>query len=217
MKKLILATSIATLLSPAAMATEYFVGAGVGYHTAGAIIEDSDNGRNELKDNTVSYSVRAGAYILENHRITATANFVGEGHLYGTSEPIQDGETAYGDISFEQNEFLVSYDYIHDINDKFSLFGGATVGLVKNKIHAKATASNTGPLTVSMSGSEQDFVYGAQGGVQYKLTPTISADLQYRYMSSSSEKLAVIGNQGGEVYFKIPEYSEITFNIDFRF
>lgn len=187
-------------LMPEQIKTEFFVGGGLGYHSAKAEVS-FDGMKESKKAKGAAFHIRGGAYIQENHRITGTINFTNDNELI-------DYEFAEGDVTtldLRQTEFLISYDYVHALNNDFSVFGGASTGFVTNK----ATLDNT--IYGEDKGSETDFVYGLQAGVQYKIMKNVSADLQYRHMFESYSE-----SEFG-VKASVPNNSEFTVSVDYRF
>lgn len=187
-------------LMPEPIKTEFFVGGGLGYHSAKA--ELSGYGHKESKTaKGAAFHIRGGAYIQENHRITGTVNFTGDNELVNYNWGQGDVTT----LDLNQTEFLVSYDYVHALNNDFSIFGGASTGFVKNKLTIKDTEFG------KESGSETDFVFGLQAGVQYQIIKNVSADFQYRHMfeSYSESELGVKAS--------VPNNSEFTVSVDYRF
>ncbi|TCV31610.1 porin family protein [Vibrio crassostreae] len=187
-------------LMPEPIKTEFFVGGGLGYHSAKAQISGPGFKESETAKGT-AFHIRGGAYIQENHRITGTVNFTGDNELVNYNWGQGDVTT----LDLNQTEFLVSYDYVHALNNDFSVFGGASTGFVKNKLTIKDTEFG------KESGSETDFVFGLQAGVQYKIMKNVSADFQYRHMFESySESVK-------DVKLSVPNNSEFTVSVDYRF
>ncbi|MGF1694840.1 porin family protein [Vibrio lamellibrachiae] len=208
MNKTLLALTITTLAAPSAMATEYFVGGGLGYHTTKAEIANNGHGYTG-KNSGLALHIRGGAYITENHRLTGTANFVLNDEVYAESTPGLSGSDYT--IDFKQTEFLMSYDYIHSISSDFSVFGGATAGMVKNTLKEEERYYNFPYLSYSVEESKSDFTYGLQVGAQYKLTNDLSADLQYRHMFES------FSYTEGNYKESISNHGEFTISLDYRF
>ncbi|MEL0610249.1 porin family protein [Vibrio echinoideorum] len=187
-------------LMPEPIKTEFFVGGGLGYHSAKAEVS-FDGMKESKKAKGAAFHIRGGAYIQENHRITGTINFTGDNELVNFNWGQGDVTT----LDLNQTEFLVSYDYVHALNNDFSVFGGASTGFVTNKLTIKDTELG------KESGSETDFVFGLQAGVQYKIMKNISADLQYRHMFESYSE-SVDGAK-----LSVPNNSEFTVSVDYRF
>lgn len=209
MNKLLIALTISTLTAPSAMATEFFVGGGVGYHSATAEIEDTSEANPASAKETANgaaFHIRGGAYITENHRVTATINLSGDNELYKEA-----GNFATANLELAQTEYLVSYDYVHPVSSALSIFGGATAGMVKNEL--TGTVSSSDKTLFNETGSETDFVYGLQAGIQYKLSNQLSADLQYRHMFES------YSYTDNDLEFKasVPNNGEFTISLDYRF
>ncbi|WP_210447490.1 outer membrane beta-barrel protein [Vibrio crassostreae] len=194
-------------LMPEPIKTEFFVGGGLGYHSAKAQI--SEPGFKESKKaKGAAFHIRGGAYIQENHRITGTVNFTGDNELWHS------GVTDYDDeinLDLAQTEFLVSYDYVHAINSQFSVFGGATVGMTQNTFKGEYINLIDSSQNGSAKSKETDFVYGLQAGVQYKLMKNVSADFQYRHMFESYSESV------DDVKLSVPNNSELTVSVDYRF
>ncbi|WP_454442714.1 porin family protein [Vibrio bathopelagicus] len=192
-------------LMPEPIKTEFFVGGGLGYHSAKA--ELSALGQKESKTaKGAAFHIRGGAYIQENHRITGTINFTGDTELWHSRE---DQDEINLDLA--QTEFLLSYDYIHTINSQFSVFGGATVGMTQNTFKGEYIDLDDSLENESAKSKETDFVYGLQAGVQYKIMKNVSADFQYRHMFESYSESA----EG--VKLSVPNNSEFTVSVDYRF
>ncbi|CAK2188304.1 Porin family protein [Vibrio crassostreae] len=193
-------------LMPEPIKTEFFVGGGLGYHSAKAQI--SGPGFKESKTaKGAAFHIRGGAYIQENHRITGTINFTGDNELWHS------GVTDYDDeinLDLAQTEFLVSYDYVHAINSQFSVFGGATVGMTQNTLKGEYIDLVDPSENGSAKSKETDFVYGLQAGVQYKIMKNVSADFQYRHMFESY-------SEGNLIELSVPNNSEFTVSVDYRF
>ncbi|MBE8575033.1 outer membrane beta-barrel protein [Vibrio sp. OPT18] len=220
MKKTIIALSTLALASTSVSAfdlnPEFFVGGGVGYHHAKFEykfndVDEVDGNASGKESNTAkgaAFSVRTGAYLTPNHRVTLTANFTGDNELYKDS---------YGDLDeLKQSEYLASYDYFHYLNSEFSLFGGVTAGIVQNK-HTVSwdEEGDSGKET----NKETDFTYGLQVGAQYKINTNWSADLQYRHMFESSSVSESDSWDTG--YYKdtytVKNHGELTLSVDYRF
>ena len=192
-------------LMPEPIKTEFFVGGGLGYHSAKA--ELSALGQKESKTaNGAAFHIRGGAYIQENHRITGTINFTGDNELWHSS-----GAQDEINLDLAQTEFLLSYDYIHAINSQFSVFGGATVGMTQNTFKGEYIDLDNSLENESAKSKETDFVYGLQAGVQYKIMTNVSADFQYRHMFESYSE-SVDGAK-----LSVPNNSEFTVSVEYRF
>ncbi|CDS96353.1 outer membrane beta-barrel protein [Vibrio coralliirubri] len=220
MKKTIIALSTLALASTSVSAfdlnPEFFVGGGVGYHHAKFEykfneVDEVDGNASGKESNTAkgaAFSVRTGAYLTPNHRVTLTANFTGDNELYKYSD---------GDLDeLKQSEYLASYDYFHYLNSEFSLFGGVTAGIVQNK-HTEIWNEETS--RVKETHKETDFTYGLQVGAQYKINTNWSADLQYRHMFESSSVSE--SNSWDTGYYKdtytVKNHGELTLSVDYRF
>ncbi|MCK6263198.1 porin family protein [Vibrio sp. ZSDE26] len=199
MKKVIGLALLAAVSAPSAFATSvnYFAGGGFGSHYS-----EMKGYGTTLDDRTGAFHIRGGAYINDVHRVTLTGNFAGDAELFSAS-----GNVAGDDISINgelnQNEWLASYDYVHAINNEFSVFGGVSAGFVKNKTTISWDINGTPD---SDSHSETDFAVGAQVGVQYTLTKELSIDGTYRNMGKSlnEDGIKVTG-------------SEFAISLDYRF
>ncbi|OIQ25353.1 porin family protein [uncultured Vibrio sp.] len=195
MKKVLGLALIAAVSAPSAFATsiEYFAGGGFGSHYSEMKVEGY-----KLDDRTGAFHIRGGAYIDEVHRVTLTANFAGDAEM---SSITFGSDSLTTDLN--QNEWLASYDYVHALNNEFSIFGGVSAGLIKNKLTLTEVYQGQ---TDSISDSETDFAVGAQVGVQYALTKELSIDGTYRNMGKSY-------NEDG---IKITN-SEFAISLDYRF
>ncbi|MGF1694838.1 outer membrane beta-barrel protein [Vibrio lamellibrachiae] len=217
MKKVLLTLSIALATSPAAFATEFFIGGGAGYHDAKIELNDSEFGTATENANGASFHIRAGAYLTENHRVTTTINHMGDSNVYRNR--LSDvPENIDVQLELAQTEYLISYDYIYSVGDKLSIFAGATAGIVNNKANGFIVEKPTsGDQTeFSHKGSESDFTYGLQVGTQYKIMNNMSLDLQYRHMFESYSH-ATNWSEGETTELSIPSHSELSVSLDYRF
>ncbi len=222
MKKTIIALSTLALASTSVSAfdlnPEFFVGGGVGYHHAKfeskySEVYESDNwsGKESNTAKGAAFSVRTGAYLTPNHRVTLTANFTGDNELYSDSDE-------YGKYTenLKQSEYLASYDYLHYLNAEFALFAGATAGVVQNTLTFEDKYNGE---TSKDKYKETDFTYGLQVGAQYKINANWSADLQYRHMFESTSVSQSESWDNG--YYKdthtVKNHGELTLSVDYRF
>ncbi len=163
-KSLILASVIATVISAPTMAADWFIGGGVGaqqnsYKGSTTTEATVDPGFNSQTDNWSStennavYELRAGVYLNDNNRV------------YGTYSYNSD------DFS-KQQSLLMSYDYLVALGDsnKVNWFIGATAGV-----------NHVSPETAAVS-SSNNFVWGGQTGIMYKINDNLSTEIGYRYL-----------------------------------
>lgn len=212
MKKTLGLLMIASL-SSSAYAADFFIGAGTGYQGTKAEINDSEFGIFNEKAQGAAFHIRAGLYLEDNHRFTATINHMVDSKLYGNSlgqDPV--GQSL--NIDLAQTEYLVSYDYIHAVTSDFSVFGGATIGLVNNRVEMSYYETDGG-YSDSHKGSQTDFTYGFQVGAQYKIMDNLSADLQYRHMFESYSETDEW--EYGSTKLSIPYNNQISLTLDYRF
>ncbi|MGF1697523.1 porin family protein [Vibrio lamellibrachiae] len=200
MKKVIGLALLAAVSAPSAFATsvDYFAGGGFGSHSSTLKVDAADW---KESDRAGAFHIRGGAYINNVHRVTLTANFAGDNELFSVAhEP--SGISLKGE--YDQNEWFASYDYVHSLNEKFSIFGGVTAGLTKNKV----TFTYEDDLGKEKhKESETDFTLGAQVGVQYALTNELSIDGTYRHMGTSYK----------DDLIKVDNHSEFAISLDYRF
>lgn len=166
MKKqsLALAALLATAMSAPTMAADWFVGGAVGaqknvYKSSSTAADSVDPGFNaqsdywKNNDTNAIYEVRAGAYLNDNNRV------------YGTYSYNSDDYT-------KQQSVLMSYDYLVGLGEsnKLNWFIGATAGV-----------NHTSPSTDHI-GSSNNFVWGGQTGLMYKINDNLSTEIGYRYL-----------------------------------
>ncbi|MGF1755187.1 porin family protein [Vibrio makurazakiensis] len=228
MKKTLLTLAVSALSIPSVMANEatsspeiipetsspeFFIGGGLGYHGMKGELDDSQLGKHTENANGGAFHIRAGLYVTENHRVTATINHMGDSHLY--RDRLYEGTPGVdAKIDLAQTEYLISYDYIHPINSQVSVFGGATAGLVNNKVNS-SYRDTSDEYTASHKGSETDFTMGLQVGAQYKIIENVSVDLQYRHMFESYSETFSEGDYTTKL--SIPYSNEVTISVDYRF
>ncbi|GLP94717.1 outer membrane protein [Paraferrimonas sedimenticola] len=199
-----------TLMAAAApsFAAEYFIGGNIGAQ------------QNEIRANTLNsiepepmnlmpysgtkrerdpfYELRAGAYFGDASQHRATVSYSWNSGKISSLEGTK----------FDQQNLLASYDYLIPVtaDKRLNVYVGATIGSAYTKM--------------DQSGSSNDFVYGAQVGLNYRLTDKLSADLGYRYLKQDYKK----GNLP-EVAPTSIEYAEFSLNntqqlylgLDYRF
>jgi opacity protein-like surface antigen len=112
---------------------------------------------------------------------------------------------------------IVSYDYMHSMTDDISLFGGATLGWVKNKATLSGSVSvDDEVISDSESISDRTFQTGLQVGAQYKVNENWTTDLTYRRMFNSMDKKVVWDEDDYERY-EVKGHSSLTLSVDYRF
>lgn len=162
-KSLILASVITAAISTPTLAADWFVGGAIGaqqnkYEGSVNVIEPIDPGFTlpmnwkETEDNAV-YELRAGVFLNDNNRV------------YGTY--------SYNSDDFaKQQSFLMSYDYLVGLGDsnKLNWFIGATAGV-----------NHVSPEMNELS-SSNNFVWGGQTGLMFKVTDKLSTEIGYRYL-----------------------------------
>ncbi|PKH59305.1 porin family protein [Shewanella sp. Choline-02u-19] len=171
-KSLILASVIATVISAPTMAADWFIGGGVGAQqnsykgstTTEATVDPGFNSETEnwstSEDNAV-YELRAGVFLDDNNRV------------YGTY--------SYNSDDFaKQQSLLLSYDYLVALGDsnKLNWFIGATAGV-----------NHISPET-ALASSSNNFVWGGQTGIMYKINDNLSTEIGYRYLKQDYDASA---------------------------
>ncbi|MCC4834942.1 porin family protein [Shewanella sp. 10N.7] len=168
---LVAGVTISGTTAATAADVEYFVGAATGYQTdtiKGDIRKDSED---------MSWQLRAGVLINEQHRITGTFGYM--------EDKFNIADTKYKQ---EQYSWLVSYDYLVPMNKNANFFIGLTAGANDNKVAGKAST---------------DFVYGGQAGLQYKWNEHLSSDLGYRYLEQDYSKNGINIENSQQVYLTL--------------
>ncbi|GAD03823.1 outer membrane beta-barrel protein [Agarivorans albus] len=164
-KKTILSALIISSVSVGAHAAnadvDWFVGGGVGYQA------DNIKGEYTGGDDDATFQLRGGAIINENHRVMGTYAYMDE---------------------LSQNTFLASYDYIHPVSEKFSVFAGASIGAADSEINNQ---------------SSTEFVWGGQAGMMYRINSNWSAELAYRYLDQDYQSHGVKINDTQQVYMSV--------------
>ncbi|MDO6762632.1 outer membrane beta-barrel protein [Agarivorans sp. 1_MG-2023] len=213
MKKALLALSFATLFTSSAYSTEFFVGGGAGYQKVNVEASDSEYGSRATDAGRAAFHIRGGVYLNENHRLTATINYMSDANVYRNNLGGVDTQ-----IELAQNEYLLSYDYIQPISDKFSVFGGATIGAVHNKgkFWLEEKPVGGGVSSYSHQANQTDFTYGLQIGMQYKILDNLSMDVQYRHMFESYSN-DIHWETGEKTSFSLPHSNAYTISFDYRF
>lgn len=213
MKKQLSLLVIASL-SSSVYATEFFIGAGGGYQGAKGEVSDSEFGTFSDNAKGGAFHIRAGLYLEDNHRFTATINHMVDSSLY-RNRLNEEPEHVSSGVDLAQTEYLISYDYLHALTSDLSLFGGATVGLVNNRVEMSIYNRDTGD-GASHKASHTDFTYGLQVGAQYQILDNLSADLQYRHMFESYDN-TINWESGETTKVSIPYNNQISLSFDYRF
>lgn len=185
---LILSALITAALSAPTMAADWFVGGSVGYQQNGYEAELDDQAGNDIEDSfsdeEMLYELRVGAYLNDNNR------------LYGTY--------SYNDDEFsQQQQFLLSYDYLIGLGDRFNIFIGATAGM-----------NSIDPVDPSFSQGES-FVWGVQTGVQFEITKNLSTELGYRYLEQDYDEEFADASSSQD--FSLTDSQQIYLSVDYRF
>lgn len=196
-KSLILASVIATVISAPTMAADWFIGGSVGAQqnsyegstTTETIVNDGidiETAIGSTNENNAVYELRAGAFINDNNRI------------YGTYSYNSD------DFSKQQSA-LLSYDYLVALGDsnKLNWFIGATAGI-----------NHVSPDTDLVS-SSNNFVWGGQTGIMYKLNDKLSTEIGYRYLKQdfdASTSTATVTETAS-----LNDSQQLYLSIDYRF
>ncbi|MBY5990976.1 outer membrane beta-barrel protein [Ferrimonas balearica] len=179
MKKTTTALLLSSLLAAPAMANniDYFVGFGLGYQ------EDTIKGDVRKDSDDLSYEARVGAIFNDNHRLMGTYSY--------KEDKFDRDDSRY---KHEQHLFLASYDYLMPLtaDGRLQAFAGLSMGGVGNKLQGK---------------NSNDFTWGGQAGMQYRLTNNWSAELRYQYLDMDYDK------QG----LTVEDSQNVTFAIDYRF
>lgn len=233
MKKTLLAMVAASAFTaPAFASVDYFVGGGLGSQFAtyqesyeGRITEDgneigSASSKNESSALGNGFHIRTGAIINDHHRVTFTANWTNDLVINEFKVSDSEGYFEHDSIYLNQAEYLLSYDYLHPISNNVAIFGGATVGSVKNT-HTDISKYSDGEDKEVFSDS--GIGWGLQFGAQYTITENWSTDITYRHMFSSpvhsyKEEASEDGLKGTytETY-EVASHSSITISLDYRF
>ncbi|GLS84338.1 outer membrane beta-barrel protein [Paraferrimonas haliotis] len=212
MKKLTLAalaTSTCLAATPA-LATEFFIGGNLGvqqnsfdYKTHNMLTPapanaDINSGSTSERDGF--YELKAGMYFGDATQHRATLSYsVNDGKIHSLNN-----------TKFEQRNILASYDYLIPLSadNRLSAFIGATIGSANSKVHTADV------------GSSNDFVYGGQVGLNYRVTQAVSAELGYRYLKqdySSSTLPEVSPTSFDYAAFDINNSQQLYLGVDYRF
>lgn len=208
MKKqsLALAAVLATAISAPAMAADWFVGGALGaqenkYEGTVNVIEPIDPGfsipmTGSEKENNAIYELRTGVYLNDQNRV------------YGTYSYNSDDFT-------KQQSLLMSYDYLVSLGDsnKLNWFIGATAGI-----------NHVSPET-SMVSSNNNFVWGGQTGLMYKINDQLSAEIGYRYLKQdydvshfeSAISPAAGTGPGVQTNVSLNNSQQVYLGVDYRF
>ncbi|GAA4899326.1 porin family protein [Ferrimonas pelagia] len=135
-----------------AVANDTFLGVGIGWQ------QDKVQRTVSETSDAAHYQLRAGKVLEEQHRISASYSYKQD-----------DFQWAGDKFDHTQHLALISYDYLQPLALQGKLAGyiGPTIGLASNKLDDRERTT---------------FTWGAQAGLQYRLTSNWSVDLGYRYL-----------------------------------
>ncbi|MGR5143067.1 porin family protein [Photobacterium sp. DNB23_23_1] len=152
MRSFFLISIISIAVATPALATDFFVGAGVGWQ------QDEIKRTLDKDSESVHFQVRTGAILEEHHRITAAYSY-------------KDDDVRTDDQKYKHYMHLMtlSYDYMlpFAFDGRLSGFIGPTMGLYNNEFADRRRTH---------------FTWGGQVGLQYRLPQNWSVDLSYRYL-----------------------------------
>ena len=168
MKKLILSSLALSLLSTSALAADpqWFVGGGLANQND--MVKDKADAIS-FEGSDIAYQIKAGTILEDTHRITAEFNY--------SDNIIKKASKA----EIKQQSFLISYDYLIPLNNKFNVFAGLTTGMSK----AKLTFSED---DYKVSDSFNKFTWGGQVGADYNINENFTASLSYRILHTDGMK-----------------------------
>ncbi|WP_419535250.1 outer membrane beta-barrel protein [Endozoicomonas sp.] len=192
--------------SSAVMANDWFVGATVGSANHG-FKADEDGDKPKFKDTYTG--LRAGTFINDNIRVYANL-----GQVKGTDKESIGPVSLTGKI--KNQELSVSADYVDNLlqleNTKY--FVGGTLGYNRMKLDLDIEEGND---KLSASGKDNAALYGVQFGLIQEFTPSISAELGYRY-SRMNNKVNLNNPDFDEpVEFKQKDQKLAYINVSYRF
>lgn len=208
MKKqsLALVAVLATAIAAPTMAADWFVGGTVGAQqntyksssTAADILDPTYNAQTDYwknDDKNAVYEVRVGAYLNDNNRIYSTYSYNSDDYS-------------------KQQSVLMSYDYLVGLgaSNKLNWFIGASAGV-----------NHTSPSTDQIS-SSNNFVWGGQTGLMYKINDNLSTEIGYRYLKqdlNETNQYSITQGMGGitnvTVNNSLNDSQQLYLGVDYRF
>ena len=201
------AITVSVLMSSSAvMANDWFVGATLGSANHG-FKADEDGDSPKFKD--VYTGLRAGTFINENVRVYANL-----GQVKGTDKESEGPVNLTGKI--KNQELSISADYVDNLlkleNTKY--FVGGTLGYNRMKLDLDV---EEGSNKLSASGKDNAALYGVQFGLIQEFTPSISAELGYRYSRMNNKVNLDFPAIGESAEFKQKDQKLAYINVSYRF
>ncbi|MBO2656591.1 outer membrane beta-barrel protein [Shewanella algae] len=181
-QSLVLASAAALAFSAPSFAADWFVGGGVGAQQNDYSHKPTDGGKFSDDDRNAFYMLRGGAFLTPNQRLYATYSY-------------------NSDDFAKQQMGLVSYDYLIGLDqaNKLNWFVGASAGI-------NHTAPDSGALE-----SDNNFVWGGQTGLVYKLSDNLNTEIGYRYLKQDYDNKIDSGK------YALDNTQQLYLSVDYRF
>ena len=208
LKHIVSAAIAASVLmsSSAVMANDWFVGATVGSANHG-FKSDEEGDTPKFKDTYTG--LRAGTFINDNIRVYANL-----GQVKGTDKDSDGPVNLTGKI--KNQELSISADYVDNLlqleNTKY--FVGGTLGYNRMKLDLDVEVGNN---KLSAKGKDNAALYGVQFGLIQEFTPSISAELGYRYSRMNNKVNLDFPAIGESAEFKQKDQKLAYINVSYRF
>ena len=179
MKSLILPSLVLAVFSVPTFAvdSQWFVGGGLGYQN-----DKVEYTGDKTDGDDIVYQLKGGVILNQHHRLTFEYNY-SDNTIFSDSY-IEDGLYSNQKDKLKQNLFLLSYDYLIPLNEKFNVFAGLTAGVSNSKNYYTWSGVENGNYNLSST----DFVWGAQVGAEYNINKNWTTSLAYRYLMTDDVK-----------------------------
>jgi opacity protein-like surface antigen len=156
------------------------------YNTPGVVVTNLDKGF----DSAPIYGFGVGYQFNSWFRADVTGEYRGKANFHGldiyTPEPASGTGVGSDDYSGSKSEWVFMANAYVDLGTWWSLtpFVGAGIGAAYNTIHHfRDTNVPTGGVAYADSASKWNFAWALHAGVAYNVTPGLTIELAYRYLS----------------------------------
>lgn len=113
----------------------------------------------------VAYQVKGGVTFDKQHKLALEYD-------YSYYKNFKGGANKYNKM--DQDLFLIEYDYSLPVSNKVKIFAGVTMGVLDAKYYLNESHDHS-----------NDFIWGAQIGLNFDMSEQLSSSLTYRYFDDS--------------------------------
>ena len=164
------------------------VGRDIGKMDSGGYNNSGFENENDDRDNENFYSVKVGTELGDKWRFDITYRDY-EDHDYTTDSFLPPDPTFFYDSTIKSKAFMATVYYDFYNNGKLEFYGGAGAGISRTKV-------STSDTVVEGSGSENNFAWQVELGVDYPLTDCLILNTGFRYVDLGKTKIDLDNDNG---------------------